>query len=113
GIIYLAVRWVDRPDAHAAAVPTARAAPSASDVAELRSELAQLRFELRVQGATQRAAEERSAVPAPAEAKDSRRDPEVAAEAERKHQAYLAGIESSFHDEARDPAWSATVATAI
>jgi hypothetical protein len=107
GILYLTFRGGDRPDDRAAAAPTVRAPAPASDVAELRVELAQLRRQVRSQDAIQRAPV------APADPKDARRDPEAAAEAERRHDAYLAGLDGSFHDEALDHAWSTTAAGAI
>src|SRR3954466_15089669 len=117
GILYLTVRGDDRPGERAAAPAAAGAPIAVSDVAELRSELAQLRRQVRAQVRAQETTrvvpDERLAAPAPADPKDSRRDPDAAAEAVRKHEAYLAGVDTSFHDEALDPGWSATAAGAI
>jgi hypothetical protein len=100
------------PPAEAPVAERAAPAPADDEIAHERGEIALLRSEVRSLLA-QRAASPATGAPAPSPADDPRVNPEARARFAEKRHAYIAGIESSFRNEAVDPAWSAQTSGVI
>jgi len=88
--------------------PPGESSAAASELADLRRELFELKRVVRTQGHEPVAAE-----PAAPAAPDPRTDPEARADYERRYREHMAGVEAAFRQEAADPRWSSATAATV
>jgi hypothetical protein len=106
--VYCSVRTATGVPAAASASAPRAGAPEPSKPAAPQPELA------RPGAQDQRSPGADLAAPAAQEpVKDPRADPEARAEDQRKHRAYIAGVEAAFRKEATDPRWSSTTSAVV